>query len=287
MSSGAPTGPREVTPDDVDRFWTEGFVVVRRVLDGTVLHRLRDAVDRVGQTETSTDMSAMAAGLTRESPNASSGALPGRPLRGSFIAGVDHWQHDADLDWFARESPLPGLVATILGSDAVWLYEDSVLVKEPNTAERTHWHQDASYFQIAGNHICTTWCPLDPVSPESGALVYAVGSHLSGQVYRPNLFVSREPLPGTAGDIVPDEPTGPTRTVALEPGDVVVHHARTLHSAGGNVTERPRRAVSVRYCGDDARYHLRPGVPLKPHHRLVRDGDALGGPGCPRVWPRD
>jgi hypothetical protein len=41
----------------------------------------------------------------------------------------------------------------------------------------------------------------------------------------------------------------------------------------------------VRYCGDDARYRIRPGAPTKPHHANVRDGDPLGDADCPRVWP--
>ena len=63
---------------------------------------------------------------------------------------------------------------------------------------------------------------------------------------------------------------------------MAVHHARTLHGAFPNASSRRRRAVSVRYCGDDARYELRPGAPRKPHHAR----DPLGDPDCPRVWPR-
>ena len=73
----------------------------------------------------------------------------------------------------------------------------------------------------------------------------------------------------------------------VEPGDVVVHHYRTVHGApaNGSATRR-RRAISVRYCCDDIRYRIRPGVPQKAHHAEVRDGDALGGDDCPEVWPR-
>jgi ectoine hydroxylase-related dioxygenase (phytanoyl-CoA dioxygenase family) len=67
-----------------------------------------------------------------------------------------------------------------------------------------------------------------------------------------------------------------------------VHHARTLHAAGPNRSaDRRRRAISVRYCGDDARVRFRAGAPRKPEQRDLRDGDALGGPTHPQVWPRD
>ena len=57
---------------------------------------------------------------------------------------------------------------------------------------------------------------------------------------------------------------------------MVVHHARTIHGAPGNASStRRRRAVSVRYCGDDVRFHRRPGAPLKPWQEGASDGAAL------------
>ena len=47
-----------------------------------------------------------------------------------------------------------------------------------------------------------------------------------------------------------------------------------------------RRAVSIRYCGDDARYRFRKGVPRKAHHEQVAEGDIMDHPDCPVVWPR-
>lgn len=57
---------------------------------------------------------------------------------------------------------------------------------------------------------------------------------------------------------------------------MVVHHARTIHGAPGNASStRRRRAVSVRYCGDDVRFHRRPGAPLKPWQEGASDGAPL------------
>jgi ectoine hydroxylase-related dioxygenase (phytanoyl-CoA dioxygenase family) len=183
---------------------------------------------------------------------------------------------------------LPELVAQVLRSATACLYEDSVLVKEPGAAEPTQWHQDLGYFHVDGTQLCTTWCPLDPADENSGAMRFARGSHLRSETYRPNLFVTTDPIPGTEGEVVPDVDGGAFDIVAfeLEPGDITVHHARTLHAAGPNrSSELRRRAISVRYCGDDARVHIRPGAPLKPEQRDVRDGDALGGDAHPQVWP--
>ena len=119
------------------------------------------------------------------------------------------------------------------------------------------------------------------------------GSHRGG-LYEPNLFVTPMGIPGTNGGPVPNIDALALRgdvdvvTSTLGPGDVSIHHARTLHSAGANLThDRCRRAISVRYCGDDARYFLRPGVPQKAHHAHVHNGDLSGSQDCPVVWTRD
>lgn len=97
-------------------------------------------------------------------------------------------------------------------------------------------------------------------------------------------------MPGTEGEAVPDfhksERSREAVGFDMEPGDITIHHARTIHGAGGNTSQAMRRrAVSVRYRGDDARYRMRKGVPPKPHHGEVREGDPLDHPDCPMVWP--
>jgi ectoine hydroxylase-related dioxygenase (phytanoyl-CoA dioxygenase family) len=164
-------------------------------------------------------------------------------------------------------------------------------VKEPGTLEKTAFHQDIAYFHAEGSQICTTWLPLDPVTSETGALKFIRGSHLWKAKYRPNFFITELAMPDTDGEQVPDfhKETRGREIISFntEPGDMTVHHARTIHGADGNASaETRRRAVSVRYCGDDARYRMRRGVPQKPHHGEMRDGDELDHPDCPVVWPR-
>jgi len=267
---------------EIETFWADGVVCLRGVLPASWIERLAVAVEEVLAAGDGTDLSAMASSIDagggpvlRDPAHAS----PSAP-RGRFFAGTDHWRRHATFRAFALESPLPRVVAALLRSRQVALYEDSLLVKEPGTVERTAFHQDMAYFHVSGSQVCTTWCPLDQVSAETGAVQYVVGSHRLTQEFQPNLFVSTMAIPGTAGEAVPDVEADPERypLVSFEtaPGDVVVHHARTIHGAPGNASAtRRRRAVSVRYVGDDARFLHRPGAPLKPWQEGVADGAAL------------
>ncbi len=267
-----------VSEHDIETFAREGVVCLRAVLDLAWIDRLRTAVPEAATH--SADMSAMA------------GAVEAG--RGRFIAGTDHWRTNPTFRSFALESPLPALVGALVGASSIVLYEDSLLVKEPDTTERTVWHQDLGYFHLEGSQIATTWCPLDATTEASGAIRYVAGSHRWGRLFRPNLFVSDDVIPGTDGEDVPDVDATVDATEIVtfdsEPGDVIVHHAATLHAAGPNrSSSRGRRAVSVRYCGDEATVLVRPGAPLKPQQRAWRTGQGvstIAGDDFPVAWSR-
>ena len=182
------------------------------------------------------------------------------------------------------------IVASLLQTRTLHLYEDSILVKEPGSREPTVFHQDHPYFSVDGDLVCTTWIPLDPVTRDTGAIGYVRGSHLDLTDWRPNLFVTRDPVPGAKGADVPDLHAEPGDAdivwVEAEPGDVVVHHSRTLHGAGPNSSpSRTRRAISVRYCGDGVTFRRRALTP-KPHHDEMHDGETLREPAFPVAWPQ-
>lgn len=263
---------------DVEAFRRDGVVCLRGVVPADWLGRIEGPVDATVSSGESADLGVLAA--------------PGTGGSGRFVAGTDHWRTSDDLRAFAAESPLPAIAAALLRSDHVWLYEDSVLVKEPGSSLRTEFHTDAAYFHAAGDAMCTFWVPLDPTDEANGTLRFVAGSHRWEQDFRPNLFVTTDPIPGTEGDVVPDvlaDPELAERIVSfdLQPGDLTVHHARTLHGAPANATaDRRRRALSVRYCGDGVTWQPRPGVPLNEHHAALAPGDPLGMPACLPVWPR-
>jgi ectoine hydroxylase-related dioxygenase (phytanoyl-CoA dioxygenase family) len=269
-------------------------VCLRAILPADWIARLQDGVEAWLASPDAIDMTGygrhIAQGLAPERA-ADLATHDGRTGPGRFQSGTDSWRALPVFADFAIASPLPGIVAALLRSPTLHLYEDSILVKEPGTVERTAFHQDIAYFHVEGSQICTSWVPLDPVTQHTGGLQFIRASHLWKAQYRPNHFVSRLALEGTEGEDVPDfhkDRRGQEiLTFDTVPGDITIHHARTIHGAPGNASATlRRRAVSVRYCGADARYRIRRGAPLKPHQAAVADGDPLGGPDCPQVWPR-
>jgi ectoine hydroxylase-related dioxygenase (phytanoyl-CoA dioxygenase family) len=244
-----------------EQFWADGACVVRGVLDEPQFERIRAAIDALAASAELVDL----------------GAMVGDRAPARFRAGVDHWRTRPEFAEFATAGPIPAVTAAVLGTDRLWLYEDSVLVKEPGTPVPTRWHTDDGYFHAEGRQMATVWVALDPSPRSAGALRFVRGSHLDERRYRPTLFVTDDPLPGTEGDLVPDLDLDAPGVFGwdLEPGDLTIHHVRTLHAAGGNLGTAPRRALSVRYCGDDVVVRVKPGAPGKPGFDAVAPGTPM------------
>ncbi len=198
-----------------------------------------------------------------------------------------------DVEQYRRvvfDSGLAEVAGQLMGSRTVRFFHEHVLVKEPGAAEPTPWHHDDPYYGIDGMQNVSMWIALDAV-PASSGLQFIAGSHLWGRRFVPRKFIDQTPY-GEADErfeLLPDgdELVGDHRLLGwdVEPGDVLAFHYRTLHGAPGNSLSTPRRAVSLRWLGDDARFGERPWTTSPPYEPsgLVVGGPLDGDPRFPLV----
>lgn len=307
---------RPITPDEVASYKINGVVLLRGILDLKTVNGLRRCIDLAASTIADSPQGYDFTSLTRALDRADELALAsadggqhdisgiakhirstGKPMLYDQAGSAGHFFVDTgvtsridDLRHLTLRGAAPEISAALLESETVRFFGDQIFVKEPGTRERTAFHQDATYFEIDGDQCCVLWIPTDPVTLETGALQYVRGSHADGRLYQPNVFVSQAELPGAEGEPIPDIEGQPNEYdlihFDLEPGDVVVHHYRTLHGSGGNLSRyQVRRAVSVRYCGDDIVATRRPWAPRQLHYTApLAYGEPLSGPDFPVVW---
>ena len=187
---------------------------------------------------------------------------------GRFFDDYCNWQRIDEFERVIFESPGAQVAAELMGSDAVQIFHDHVLVKEPGTSRATPWHQDAPYYFVDGNQTVSFWIPVDAV--QEATLRMIAGSHKWDRFVLPTRWLSEENFYGNGEDYLPvpdpDAEPGKYQTLewAMQPGDAVAFDYRTVHGARGNLSETSRRALSLRYVGDDARYVERPGPTSPP-----------------------
>ena len=212
-------------------------------------------------------------------------AEPGE--HGYFFYDTFMYQRIDEFKRFYRESPAADLAMNILRSRSIIFYFDFMLVKEPGTSAKTPWHYDEAYWPISGSQMCNLWMVVEP-TPVETTLRFVRGSHRWTANYRLMSFDPRVDYPDPPDDPpVPDwdaEPGDHEIVYApLEPGDCVIFHNRTHHSAPGNsLRSQRRRALATHWIGDDIRFNNKPHT-LDPPHRA---GLAHGGSMECKLFPR-
>ena len=263
-----------VGPELVDAFRRDGAVRVRGAFSEDEVALVASGIDR---------------NLAEPSERALVASRPDDP--GRFFEDFCGWQRISEYEQFIRESPAAEIAGELMGSQQVRLFHDHVLVKEPATRQPTPWHQDQPYYNVDGRQACSLWMPVDPVDCES-TLGFVAGSHL-GPWLMPRTFMdseakwfpegSLEELPDVEGDREAFE----ILAWELEPGDAVYFHMLTLHAAGG--ATRRRRALSVRFLGDDVTHAPRPWKTSPEFPGLAEElpaGAPMEHPLFPVIWER-
>ena len=180
---------------------------------------------------------------------------------GKTVVRINGWQVCPELLLHLKNSPLPRAAAEVVESQRVCLFEDLIIFKSAGAEQPTPWHQDEPQWPLRGLQLVSAWFCLDPVTPDTGALRFAAGSH-RGPMYRPYAPPERAadyaadaayfeggPLP----DVDADPGRFPVRAFDVNPGDVLFFHPRVLHSAIGSAPNHSRRTFSIRFLGDDVR----------------------------------
>lgn len=267
---------RLLDDDAIVAFARDGAICVRQAFDTDWLDLVARGIER---------------NIADPGPTARLYTPDGAP--GRFFGDYCNWNRIPEYETFMRQSPAAQLAAEAMGSPVARIFHEHVLVKEPGTRERTPWHHDQPYYCIDGDQICSIWLSLDRVPREAG-VEFVAGTHASGKMYMPRLFLNHENYdyePGSYEDVPDiDSRRGEFRILGwdLEPGDCVIFHARTLHGAPGTEKlQNRRRGFATRWLGADTTYATRPGETSPPFPELkasMKPGDPMDLPIFPVVW---
>lgn len=259
---------------EIDTYQRDGALCLRNLLRPHEIELLRAGVEQ---------------NLRSPSPRAKIASRPDDP--GYFIEDFCCWQQNEYYRRVIFDSALGKTAARLMRSHTARLYHDHMLTKEPGTRQRTPWHQDQPYFNVAGSQNISFWIPIDPVSRAS-TLEFVAGSH-HGPWLMPRSFMDSQArwFPEGALADLPDIESDRSRYEilgwALQPGDVVCFHMLTLHAAGGVTGEQRRRVVSIRFLGDDITHALRPWKTSPEFPGLAEelpDGAPMHHPSMPIIW---
>ena len=174
------------------------------------------------------------------------------------------------------------MVEQLIGPDFA-LWNSSFFAKPARVGTKTPWHQDGEYWPIRPLATCSVWIAVDAATTDNGCLRVIPGSHRRREL-------GRHDFNGADGLSLPLEMRADqfdeteARDIVLERGQVSLHDIYLVHGSEPNLSDKPRRGMTLRYMPTTSRYcrdlaDSRRGGPLAMSERtlyLMRGVDRCG-----------
>jgi phytanoyl-CoA hydroxylase len=139
------------------------------------------------------------------------------------------------------------IVEDLIGPN-IRLLQAHLLYKPPFHGSTVYWHQDNFYHQCFPANMVSGWLSLDDADRDNGAMFMLPGSHL-----RPSWEDWGEHTEGLD--------TSNATLVGVPAGGIIFHHCQVLHRSLPNASDRPRRAIVMRF------------VPIGTQSPRIRSGE--------------
>ncbi|HAI10247.1 MAG TPA: phytanoyl-CoA dioxygenase family protein [Phycisphaerales bacterium] len=161
----------------------------------------------------------------------------------------------------------------LLGSNAK-VTGDHAINKPALDGAQTPWHQDEAYWDPKQIYeAMSIWIPLQDVTVENGCMQFIPGSHRLD-------IVEHQSIGGDTrvhGLEVCDPKLDVSSAVAcpIPAGGCTIHSNRTMHYAGANLTDNPRRALIIMASLPSIPYPAQRKFPWNEAKKTARDKRAL------------
>ena len=161
------------------------------------------------------------------------------------------WLHEHEPFFDRLMNDKPKILAQELLGESVVGKNIQFFNKPPGLGKATPPHQDGYYFMLESCRALTMWVALDVVDEENGCVRYVRGSHTRG--LRPHVRTDTLGFSQGISDYGSENDCGNESACPAQPGDLLAHHALTIHRAGANQsTTRSRRALGFIFYGESA-----------------------------------
>lgn len=259
-----------LTPEQVEQFNTQGFLVIEGVFSPAQMHALRRAaVDIVDAFDpdahksvfTTDDQDSGRDDYFFQSAEAihcflEAGALDADDNlnrdKSVAINKIGHALHDLDPT-FRQFCQLPQIGAALrdIGYEAPALWQTMYIFKQPGIGGEVRWHQDASYLISQAPGVTGIWIAIEDATRENGCLWMQPGQQQSPlrEIYEVDWATHEAELRQ-----LDDTPWTQAEAVALEvpAGSMVLFSDRMPHYSSENRSEKSRHAFTIHVAEQSA-----------------------------------
>ena len=283
----------EASPEKIDSFRKNGYVVFDNFLDEEQLQYWRNAVTHAVSKRDNTHR--FPSKGQEDTTN-----VDFAYYLNVFIQRVNLFQHDEHMNkiFHNTKRTLGKVAADLQGVDGMRLWHEQALIKQP-FANATAWHVDVPYWSFDSPHAISAWIALDDATLENGCLYFMPGSHEIVLEKYKNRVAANSPVTSyneVSGDmstrsyfdeikigknmsdlinIHPEMASFPTVAAPLKAGSISFHHGSLGHGAGCNMTPNWRRAMTFQFMPDGSTFNGRQNILTQEQYEKLAIGDVL------------
>ncbi|GAA3006386.1 phytanoyl-CoA dioxygenase family protein [Actinokineospora diospyrosa] len=227
------------------------------------------------------------------------------PEKGAVQRHNDYVHYEDDTIGAILRKPLLGAVAARLAeAEEIRVFQSTLIYKQPKPDDVTNivpWHFDKHYWSTStSERMLTAFIPFHDCPEEMGTITMVDGSHLWKEIGDNDTtnrhFAERDR--SELDQMLEDNAAFNNVEVKKVPmeipkGHVSFHHCKTYHGSGANVSDRPRRAISL-HLQDGANayrdFRTSDGTQVNYNHDFIVRKTAAGTPDyadpeyCPVTW---
>jgi len=234
-----------LTPDQVQTYYKDGFVIARAVFSPEEIDLLCRAME--------------------EDPKVAAHSLI-RPDTEGGGTRISLWNRAGDSVYglTARSARIVDTAETLIG-EPVYHFQSKLTAKDPFGGGAWEWHQDYGYWYYNGclrPNMLSMMIALDRSDRDNGCLQVVKGSHMLGRIDHLQVTEKQNSAdPERMEHIVAQHEVVPCE---LDAGDVLIFHCNTLHRSDQN--RSPNRRWTLIFCynavsndtitNDDDRYYV-------------------------------
>lgn len=245
-----------LTPDEVNAFDRDGYVLRRGLLSKEEVTALNDVVN---------------------SDPAIADAVYGRKDASGATTELALWQDLGD-DMFgalARSRRVVDSMGAILGGDVAF-FHSKLTLKRPKVGGAWDWHQDYGYWYRSGflmPDMASVFIALDPCRKENGCLQVLRGSHRMGRIEH---GINTEQVGADMGRVEAAMERLDLVYAEMDPGDALFFHGNTLHASSANTSDRTRNVLLCCYArADNMPFMEKPNNKITPIKEKLDDAEVI------------
>jgi len=282
------------TDEDVEWYATHGWYLSQKLLTVTEVDLLTAASEAF-----------YAGARSRQLPYRPSTLAYWERPDGDVQRHNDYVHYESEEIAAILRKPIIGAVAARLaGVPEIRIFQSTLIYKPPRPDEPSNlvpWHMDRHYWQTCtSDRMLTAFIPFHDCDESMGTITMVDGSHRWREIgaddsttrhfaHRDRSDLERMLVENADAN----HATVKKIPIVIPKGHMNFHHCRIYHGSGPNLSDRPRRAISLHLQDGDNRYRpatLSDGTLVKYNHdHLVRHTpgstpDYADPEFCPVIW---